>query len=617
MISDSQKQGARKMDRACTSPSQCFSGFLDIPKEKDLQTKLLSFVAPQALLDRPLQTTDFPLMNKRVRLLNYTDANLKFVDHRLYLDKKFLTTFTTEDCHMVAYHVQGHPDVICIDVKDDPIQEPIPRQFVFDNELYSANESPDVLRTCAKLFAVKPLSLAMEDIKNDDTWLAIAKMMPSEALVNDRREILRFNTRGNSDASGENISLTLINDTSMDLSFDVARHLRINGKIFSTYTADDCFSHAYTLQGHPNLICVDEKDVGKDSPHSYYIHESWAKKKSALLMTKKCKTKKYQWHTLIHKQFLIDKVTDHTFPIEDPSLKMLLSKLSPFAIMPSCAPAIKINETRDVMVLNLTSHNIEIDDLGTLLMDGQFVFIIPKEFKRGIFYRVAPFPEVLCLESCNIENEMMRRRFIDPFKYLEVGLNSTIATMPALATPKRTSTKSLKEISKDLTDVLLPTKAIIRRHPRISFFDIPKMKEPWLPRSDIRCGLINHTKHSITIDLLHNVSIDGCMIGSLDTSQANIVKKNSLTFIAYQVAKKEHVIHIGGHKFYRALNWAPKFEVRNTLLDIALQTLFNTIWAGTKDAASSIYKGDFTTDVTSQIMLIYLRLKNMQLPGDP
>lgn len=55
--------------------------------------------------------------------------------------------------------------------------------------------------------------------------------------------------------------ITVVNHTSNQIHLTPQRELFVNGELFTDFTQDDCQIIAYSLEGIPELLCIEQKDV--------------------------------------------------------------------------------------------------------------------------------------------------------------------------------------------------------------------------------------------------------------------------------------------------------------------------------------------------------------------
>src|ERR1700722_14298183 len=80
-----------------------------IANDKLLQD-LLKFISPAAILTNNPSLMEFFINGTRIKILNYTNIVLSFDDKlNLFANNKKIAILRTENCHLVAYHVKGHP----------------------------------------------------------------------------------------------------------------------------------------------------------------------------------------------------------------------------------------------------------------------------------------------------------------------------------------------------------------------------------------------------------------------------------------------------------------------------------------------------------------------------
>jgi hypothetical protein len=576
---------------------------------------LLASVAPLAVFAKPLHLVDLRINEQRVRVLDCMGKKLSNQDLAIFVGRK-LKKLSDDNFHAVFYRVQGHPDVICLDIKADSAEQPLPRHFWIGDWQASAaklNSTPmgEALRNKQAPLAMTPSTISDEALAMDKEWLKLVRMKPSEAVHSGQAVTQRFDARGNDEQEGKKIALTLINDTHFDISFDVARNLRINGKPISIYPESDCYTHAYELDGHPNIICFNENDLKNPLQH-YTLFSAWVTPYETSMVLEP-KITPYPWRHLVDARFLNKKITFDTELLKNSQFKLLQSSLSPYAVATASARLSTIKE-RDSQLLNLTAHDIKIDVEGDLFVDKHYIGKYP-EHLAIVAYQVSNPSNVICFDSVNSHNQLRQRRFVETgrFRAISYGLYFSCPLEP-LAMPDAYIVDGLKRPWDQAIAFDLPSDATLKENPRISCFKIPKeINRNWRSHSFM---VINHTDQELTIDACENLCINGRPLKCIGYPLA--LSEMTHHLIAYHTSGNENVIHIGRwrlehFKFNRGLCRAPDHVYQNARLDVAIERLFNSIWKGTYDPQSCLYRYAFTHDVTIQIVLLYLRVMSLKV----
>lgn len=95
------------------------------PAHMSLTQKIVN----RALLKDAPEMTLFTVGQVKLSVINHTDQKITFSATRdLLINGQSISTFTEDDCHVIAYHLENQPLMICFEQKD--ILAPLPgRRF--------------------------------------------------------------------------------------------------------------------------------------------------------------------------------------------------------------------------------------------------------------------------------------------------------------------------------------------------------------------------------------------------------------------------------------------------------------------------------------------------------
>lgn len=99
----------------------------------------------------------------------------------------------------------------------------------------------------------------------DENMRVLAKEILPMAILNVRASLKGFECNG--------IKLTVLNYTPYKICFDENRRLSIENCHISNFSKDDCQVIAYQVNGSPEVICLENKDILKPNPSKRFFAE--------------------------------------------------------------------------------------------------------------------------------------------------------------------------------------------------------------------------------------------------------------------------------------------------------------------------------------------------------
>jgi hypothetical protein len=241
-------------------------------RDKDISCirDLLSFTAPQALLTMTPTYKEVSKGRGKICIINYTPQP----EQRYLLQKIYdaVVSHTREHLHALAYQVEGFPEITCIEAKDVTEVYPVRRMYIEKSSYgYKSTSCFDIYN--AALLAVRPQSIDQQDFKADERLASLRGIARPEAILKKDFTIERFLIR---DDLGKLLNpITIFNHTPYNLAFDIKSNLYVNEKPLIKFSTKNRYIHAYTLEKHPLLLCLDNQKLHKDPQHYNIYNPQW------------------------------------------------------------------------------------------------------------------------------------------------------------------------------------------------------------------------------------------------------------------------------------------------------------------------------------------------------
>lgn len=248
---------------------------------------LAAFTAREGLFKEKPEIIKVNIGKSKFTILNHTDQNIS-IDPSL--------TLTVNGCpinrfrrhsHIIAYHLENHPELICFEQKLVSSSEPGPRFYTrlswgHMNRIpldlrtqpnYSAfTFNPDGLNLCLP----SPLLKASFQIREifpfpahdylNSQFKKLFKEVAQEAILQNIPKLLVHH------AANEKIQMTLLNFTKHKISLEDDGYIWIKDQRVIGFT-EGFFGIAYHVKGHPKYVCIDyQSDLSiKENPEDRII----------------------------------------------------------------------------------------------------------------------------------------------------------------------------------------------------------------------------------------------------------------------------------------------------------------------------------------------------------
>jgi hypothetical protein len=228
---------------------------------------LSSSVAKEALLKTNPSIAVFVLDERKFTIVNHTDQCISILKCWLCINEIAISKISNDDCQIIAYHLEDHPEIICFDEKKISDSKPnlricteltwkdaifqeafrnLPRGSKLDVNFFASKETTPALSLNFKL----PASIE-ENIKKN-LMLIMQEISPDAILSSEPRWITSNGTNSR-----------ILNFTSHELTFNKNNELMIdNQKIFikKILSLNNYCMIAYHVNTYSHTICLDVKD---------------------------------------------------------------------------------------------------------------------------------------------------------------------------------------------------------------------------------------------------------------------------------------------------------------------------------------------------------------------
>jgi hypothetical protein len=239
-------------------------------------------IAKRALLKATPEATLFTIGQTKLSVVNHTDQKITFnASRKLLINEQSISTFTEDDCQIIAYHLEAQPLMICFEQKD--ILAPFPGNRFYSHLTWNRvdDNTPKVLpepsfyhvaqglnlmlENCIanpiarKQFIPKPIELSPEIDENMQKHLQaiLAEIAPRAILTASPTWI---------EETSDIKSTRILNFTSHSLTLVDGYQLKINDEpepffVFTLFSTSHCCAVAYQVKDVPNCICLEVKNL--------------------------------------------------------------------------------------------------------------------------------------------------------------------------------------------------------------------------------------------------------------------------------------------------------------------------------------------------------------------
>ncbi len=236
-------------------------------------------MAPEAILIDNPTCKRFNAKGTHLTILNYTDIQISFDAMRMMkvcnrVGSYEVTRAEKEDRNILAYHVPGHPEVICLQyeiLKTSKgtgcfryliIKKPnsdilcLRRVELINRDALKYDDPTNRL-----LFGLKPKNIDFDEFgKNDTNISTLINAIASEASPNLINEVLRYKTA--------TTRFTILNKSKHRISIDHFHGLCIDEQVITNFSKRDCQIIAYDLDFFPEIVCFEQKNEALLVPQS-------------------------------------------------------------------------------------------------------------------------------------------------------------------------------------------------------------------------------------------------------------------------------------------------------------------------------------------------------------
>lgn len=598
-----------------------------IASEVHLQN-LLKFISPSAKLTENPSLIEFFINGIRLRILNYTKVNFSFnVNFNLLADHSNVAWFTKEDCHIVAYQVEGS-EAICIDNKKDSMDFPKSRITISKGTRhYQSYQEQDF----ENILAAPPISPKGGNtfLTTDPTMIELLNEMDPHAN-RDKSTLGIYLSRMDAESHDQkdlNIyRLTVLNYTDQKITFDIRRNFRINGKIFATFTPDDCQTIAYYLKDlSRKYIHTLIKDEDKPGFQKFTYIQSWQilLQRHLLCISQTNLLKKKQ--SSIKSNMILEKYMNNKSQIlneilkDNPYFLQLMPEISTAAIeilQPSIVESRNLN--RCIRILNLTHQKLSFNKKQELHVNGLPVEIDKSDCSKFlkanklhmIAYKVPNNLDIICLDfkedgdSFPEERHFLKKDF-QCYKFtIASSFSWQISDQSLFAIhPQSPDSSTAFTIAKNI--IKLTRNRPVQNKPfNVSIFPSRFSKSRLSQRTGF--AVINYSRFHVAIDVCKRIWIDNCFI-KIDNEDPILIVSQSIydpEIIYLRTASSEmslkknwaRINSIGYSRLFETTHW---------------ERVYNNLWRGqyTKESCFS----HLPRELIHKIAATYLELLNRSL----
>jgi len=194
-----------------------------------------------------------------IKIYNFTHETIRLKKNELYINDKYFTGFTVDNCHCIFYRMSHHENLLCMEQKDDASPLPGPRIF-FNFKLENACYSFNALQSSQEAKMNYLYSQRFMIVKDVKTFLSknedvndLIKRVAKKAQLKTYPLVIQFAPRV------QGSSFTIVNHIdNFPITVNIGQELCVQGSAFLQLENTHTLIITYIAK---KTICIERKDI--------------------------------------------------------------------------------------------------------------------------------------------------------------------------------------------------------------------------------------------------------------------------------------------------------------------------------------------------------------------